>query len=138
MASNYLPKFYMDSYFYDIFRVGYAENIGAFLGMGNSLADEHRFLLFTVLVSLLLAALFIYVVCAKNLDTLSIVAITLLLSGGGSNVYDRIVNDGAVIDFLNIGFGNVRTGVFNVADVAIMTAGLLLILSNLKSRESNQ
>ena len=33
---------------------------------------------------------------------------------------------GAVVDFLNVGIGPLRTGVFNVADMAIMAgAGLL-------------
>ena len=34
---------------------------------------------------------------------------------------------GSVIDFLNIGIGPVRTGIFNVADVAIM-AGVSMVL----------
>ena len=32
---------------------------------------------------------------------------------------DRLIH-GSVVDFLNVGIGPVRTGVFNVADVAIM------------------
>jgi len=51
----------------------------------------------------------------------------LFLAGGASNLVDRIAM-GTVIDFLNIGFGPVRTGIFNVADVAIMAGiGLLLL-----------
>jgi signal peptidase II len=37
---------------------------------------------------------------------------------------------GTVIDFLNIGIGPVRTGIFNVADVAIMAGIGLLILEH--------
>ncbi|RPI54782.1 MAG: hypothetical protein EHM55_09825 [Acidobacteria bacterium] len=36
-----------------------------------------------------------------------------------SNWFDRVVR-GGVFDFINVGIGSVRTGVFNVADVAIM------------------
>ena len=50
----------------------------------------------------------------------------LFLAGGASNWVDRLVH-GRVVDFLNLGIGPLRTGVFNVADVAIM-AGLGLLL----------
>ena len=51
--------------------------------------------------------------------------VALLIAGGGSNWLDRITR-GSVIDFLNVGIGPVRTGVFNVADVAIVM-GVALI-----------
>ncbi len=43
----------------------------------------------------------------------------VFVAGGASNWIDRITR-GSVVDFLNVGVGPVRTGVFNVADVAIM------------------
>jgi hypothetical protein len=55
-------------------------------------------------------------------------AIVLLLAGGIGNLIDRMFHDGLVIDFLNVGIGPVRTGIFNVADMAIMAGfGLLLL-----------
>ena len=39
---------------------------------------------------------------------------------------DRLVHDGSVIDFLNLGLGPLRTGIFNIADVAI-TGGVVLL-----------
>jgi signal peptidase II len=33
-----------------------------------------------------------------------------------------------VIDFLNLGVGPLRTGIFNVADMVIMAGALLLVL----------
>jgi signal peptidase II len=35
---------------------------------------------------------------------------------------------GRVVDFLNVGLGPVRTGIFNVADMAIMAGVILLIV----------
>ena len=58
---------------------------------------------------------------------LSLIALSLVFSGGISNFYDRVFNNGAVIDFLNIGFGTFRTGIFNVADVAIMAGVFMLV-----------
>ena len=44
-----------------------------------------------------------------------------------ANWLDRVTL-GSVVDFLNVGVGPVRTGVFNVADVAIMLgAGVIVI-----------
>ena len=51
--------------------------------------------------------------------------LTLLIAGGLGNLIDRLVY-GYVTDFLNVGIGSLRTGIFNVADMAIMLGvGLL-------------
>jgi signal peptidase II len=57
----------------------------------------------------------------------------LLWAGGVANLGDRIAR-GSVIDFLNLGVGTLRTGIFNVADVAIMAGALLIALELLASR----
>jgi len=49
----------------------------------------------------------------------SMLGLTLFVAGGASNWMDRLVH-GSVVDFLNVGIGPLRTGIFNVADVAIM------------------
>lgn len=54
LASQHLSKTGMDSYFYDLLRLGYAENTGGFLGLGSGLSDEYRFAIFTVIVGLFL------------------------------------------------------------------------------------
>jgi len=64
--------------------------------------------------------------------------LSLFIGGGASNLIDRLVYKGAVIDFLNIGIGNLRTGVFNVADVAIVAGAGLMILSGLSAEDSRQ
>jgi signal peptidase II len=53
-------------------------------------------------------------------------SLSLILGGGISNLIDRLVRDHRVIDFMIVGFGWLKTGVFNVADVAI-TAGVGLL-----------
>ncbi len=44
------------------------------------------------------------------------------------NLVDRMLHDGRVIDFMNLGVGNFRIGIFNVADVCITTGVVLLIV----------
>ena len=58
------------------------------------------------------------------------VALGLLLGGAIGNFVDR-VRHGAVIDFVDMGIGDWRWYTFNVADAAISTAILLLILLSL-------
>jgi signal peptidase II len=55
--------------------------------------------------------------------------LALVAGGGISNLIDRLLYNGRVTDFLNVGIGGVRTGIFNVADMAIMAGALLLLLN---------
>jgi signal peptidase II len=56
----------------------------------------------------------------------------LVLSGGIGNLIDRIGNEGRVIDFMNLGIGSWRTGVFNVADIVILGGGIWLFAQVMK------
>jgi signal peptidase II len=66
--------------------------------------------------------------------TLSLLAGALFAGGGLSNWLDRLVHDGIVIDFVSIGIGRVRTGIFNVADLAVVIGLLLLIAARPRHR----
>jgi signal peptidase II len=52
--------------------------------------------------------------------------LSLVCAGGIGNLIDRF-SWGYVRDFLNVGLGPIRTGIFNVADAAMM-AGCFLVL----------
>jgi len=136
LASEHLPKFQMTSYLNDILRVGYTENSGVFLGLGSNLSEQARFWLFVVLVGAFLLALLVYLVSNSKQHITSVMALSLVFSGGISNFYDRVVNNGAVIDFLNIGIGSIRTGIFNVADIAIMLGVFILLFTQNKNQAS--
>jgi signal peptidase II len=75
----------------------------------------------------MLLALLAYALFVRAARATFIFALALVLAGGSSNLIDRFANDGYVVDFINLGVGPIRTGIFNVADVAI-TAGILLLL----------
>jgi signal peptidase II len=129
LASEYLPKGQMASYLNDILRIGYTENIGDFLGLGNTLSEGNRFLVLVVLVGTFLFSLLVYLIQNSKQNLSSLIAFSLIFSGGLSNFYDRVVNNGAVVDFLNIGIGTLRTGIFNVADIAIMFGVFMLFFA---------
>jgi signal peptidase II len=70
---------------------------------------------------------------SHRLGGLASTALALLVGGGASNWIDRLANEGRVVDFMILGIGSLRTGVFNVADVAIMVGAGLLIVATRKT-----
>lgn len=118
------------SYLGDTFRLTYAENSGAFLGLGSSLPEEVRIVLFVVMVGLFLTALTVWLLRRSgSLSSLALLASGLLLGGGIGNLIDRVAFDGRVTDFMNLGIGSLRTGIFNMADVWIMVGMALMVLA---------
>ena len=106
-----------------------AHNHGAFLSLGATLPEFWRLALFAVSVGILLLGLLAYVLLAKSIHAYVIVACALFFAGGISNLTDRLLYGGYVVDFINLGVGSLRTGIFNVADVFI-SAGVVVLLVN--------
>jgi len=111
------------SYFNDMFRWIFAENEGAFLGWGSDLTGIANILLLKVLPILLILGLFYMTLFSKELKKNQIIPFSLILGGGASNLIDRILY-GKVVDFMNVGIGELRTGIFNIADMVIL-AGII-------------
>jgi signal peptidase II len=110
----------------DLFRLQYAENKGAFLGLGSSLPDAAREAIFTGGAGLMLIFMLVWLLRARRMSPWNTLAVALFCGGGLGNLIDRIFRDGRVIDFLNVGIGGLRSGIFNVADMAI-TAGIIML-----------
>ncbi|MFT5197333.1 MAG: signal peptidase II, partial [Candidatus Promineifilaceae bacterium] len=88
--------------------------------LGATLPAWLRTLIFTGLVSLFLIYLLYFLLSDKKLSGRAVAFGSMMFAGGVGNLIDRIFYEGGVIDFLNVGIGNLRTGIFNVADMAIM------------------
>ena len=132
VAKGYLPRNEVLSFAHDTFRLQYAENKGAFLSIGDSLPEKARGLLFTIGLGAIVLGILGYLLFVPALPHATTVALSLIAGGGFSNLIDRMAYGGYVIDFLNIGLGGLRTGIFNIADVAIMVGVFSLILRSLK------
>ncbi len=108
-----------------MFRLEYAENPGAFLGLGGGMSADLRFWIFTVLVALFLvfaaATLF-----RLQSDRFQQLGLALLVGGGLGNLWDRLLYQ-RVVDFMNMGLGELRTGIFNFADFAIVVGICLMV-----------
>jgi signal peptidase II len=114
------------SFWSDTVRIQYAENQGGFLSLGADWPPAVRMAVFaiaTVVLMGLLAALAV----RQRWSGWPMAGVALYVAGGASNWIDRVLR-GGVIDFMNVGVGPLRTGVFNVADVAIMLGGVLLFV----------
>lgn len=121
----------------DLLRLQYSENHGAFLSLGASLPPAARFWLFTGAIGLALLGLLVYSLSQPGIGRAHSAAIALILGGGTGNLIDRIAFDGGVTDFLNIGIGALRTGIFNVADIAIMAGVGMLFYLAVKERQQH-
>ena len=106
-----------------------AENPGAFLSLGASFPAAVRGALLTCAVGLGLACLLAYLLGSSRLRRLSFLGLALILAGGTSNLVDRLARHGLVTDFMLIRAGPFHTGVFNVADLAIVAGALILALA---------
>jgi signal peptidase II len=109
----------------DTIRLQLAKNYGAFLSLGASIGEASQGMFMTVVVGLVLAALLAYLFVSKPENPVIGVAVALIVGGGVSNLIDRLRYGGYVVDFLNVGIGSLRTGIFNVADMAIMVGVVL-------------
>ena len=125
----------VQSFLADTIRLSYTENTGGFLSLGETLPESARTMLFTVATGALL--LWLAVVAWRSAWRRWTLPLSLFVAGGLSNWIDRVV-DGKVVDFLNVGLGGVRTGVFNVADIAITVGAVLLLFTESRASRSDR
>lgn len=124
------------SYLADTVRLAYAENAGGFLSLGASLPAGVRTGIFTVATGLALLGLTVVAVRQRHARWPTL-GLTLFVSGGLSNWIDRFIS-GSVVDFMIVGVGPLRTGIFNLADVAILLGAGLFLLGTLRGSDSRQ
>jgi signal peptidase II len=108
----------------DLVRLVNSHNSGALVGLFKDQA-----LLFG-LVSVGVVGLIAWYHGSSGRNALLSVALGLLLGGALGNMLDRL-RLGYVVDYVDIGIGDLRWYTFNVADAAISCAIVLLLLSAL-------
>jgi signal peptidase II len=122
------------SFLGDTIRLDYHENTGGFLSAGATWRPEVRAVVFQIANGAFLLGTLI-IAARRRWSRLAAAGLLLFLAGGISNLVDRVAM-GRVIDFLNVGIGPLRTGVFNVADVAIIAGVALLMLERWRRRKA--
>jgi signal peptidase II len=129
MASASLAGRATQSFLADTVRLTYTENAGGFLGLGADLPPEARTGAFILGSGIMLGAVVLFAFRRRR-SPWQTTGLALFVAGGGSNWVDRVFH-GSVVDFMNVGVGWLRTGIFNVADVAIMIGFAMLLLPEL-------
>lgn len=115
------------SYLGDLVRIEHAQNPGAFMSAGAALPALWRFWIFNIMVGGFLLALGSILFSRAPRTAPMVIGLALVLGGGLGNLIDRILY-GSVTDFLIVGYGALRTGIFNIADMGIVLGiGLILI-----------
>jgi signal peptidase II len=128
LAKAHLRDKPAQSYLHDTFRLEYVENTGAAMSMADDLSPGASFWLLSILPLVVLLGLFTYIIrYIREIRTARMIGLCLIFAGGIGNIMDRLVFDRHVTDFMNIGVRNLRTGIFNFADLWI-TAGVVSLL----------
>ncbi|MBL7664847.1 MAG: signal peptidase II [Bacteriovoracaceae bacterium] len=114
-----------------LFRLIYAENRGAWGSLGSSFSPEWRFILLIIVPILALLGFAWFVISNRKMKDIETLSYSLILGGGFGNLIDRIRYD-YVVDFMYIGYQNIGTNIFNVADVSIMIGVGFLAIQSVK------
>ena len=102
------------------------ENSGAFLSAGDSMSKTSKqiFLTLIPIIAMVLGLVYLFL---KPVSGNMLIGLCFVIGGGVGNLFDRVMY-GSVTDFLFVKVGIFETGIFNLADVSIMTGMLLIFL----------
>jgi signal peptidase II len=120
-----------------VVRFTLAYNPGAAFSM--SLGEYSRFIFGAFAVVALVVLWRLYRMTGRGVragDQLRVVALGLAFGGAAGNLIDRLRSPLGVVDFIDIGFGDVRFWTFNIADSAVTVGALALAWS--LSREERE
>jgi signal peptidase II len=110
----------------NIFILKYAENTGAFLSLGRDLNIYIKYFVLLI-IPIIICIIGLLYLMIKEKRMYRIIIGSCIIGGGIGNLCDRLFNQFTVIDFMNFGIGNVRTGILNVADISV-TFGVIILL----------
>lgn len=124
----------------DFLRFTYVKNPAVAFSLGRNLSADIQQYLFFILPLLVLVGITIYYFTSRELTIGQRWALAAIFGGGLSNLLDRMIRSGGVVDFIDVKFygifGLLRWPIFNVADSTVVIAGLFLIITLLKDELS--
>ena len=116
-------------------RLTYIHNPGAAFGIE---VGPHSRYIFLFLSLLALFALFAMYWVTPAQDRVRLAAIALICGGALGNLLDRVRSSQGVVDFLDVGFNDLRWPVFNIADIAVTGGAIFLALSLWREEQQNE
>ncbi|HEX6590078.1 MAG TPA: signal peptidase II [Longimicrobiales bacterium] len=110
----------------DYLRLTFIYNPGAAFGI--HVGEYSRVVFFTLSLVALIALVWMYWTTPHH-DRMRLSSIALICAGALGNLIDRVRSPRGVVDFLDVGIGDMRWPVFNVADMAVTIGAVLLAIS---------
>jgi signal peptidase II len=139
LAEHFLaPRYVPHRIIGDWVRFTLAYNPGAAFSMSLGEYSRYIFGAFAVVALVVLWRLYRMTgTGAREGDRLRIIALALAWGGAAGNLIDRFRSSHGVVDFIDIGYGNVRFWTFNLADSAV-TVGALILAWSLSREDHDQ
>jgi signal peptidase II len=123
IALNTLPPFQPQQVAGDALRLTLVRNQGAAFGLYLGEYSRYIFMVLTVGALVILWRLY---QSTRDGDLPRTLAIALVCAGALGNLIDRVRYHEGVVDFIDVGFRDMRWPTFNVADMAVSTGAFLL------------
>ncbi len=138
LATAFLKDEQPISFFGDLMVWTYIENKGAFLSMGANWPMEIKYAVLLV-IPVAVCLFGVYYCAMKEKNMVKAILLSTIIGGGLSNLFDRIVYNFSVIDFLNFGFGDsIRTGILNIADISVTFGVIILFIYEFKQNQTQK
>lgn len=113
-------------------RLTYIYNPGAAFGISVGPYSRQIFLFLSIIALFALVGMYWYTPAS---DRVRLMAISLICGGAIGNLIDRVRSESGVVDFIDVGVGDIRWPVFNIADMAVTTGAIVLALSLWKEEQ---
>ena len=130
------------SFFEDFLRIVHVRNKAIAFSIGNTLPEEFRAVVFSVLPLLVLVLLIIYILRTDDVSMPQRWFLAGIIGGGLGNLVDRFFRPTGVVDFIDVKFfgifGLERWPTFNIADSSIVVCGILLFISLFWKKNKSQ
>jgi|CeladaMinimDraft_18_1061708.scaffolds.fasta_scaffold00923_3 signal peptidase II len=110
----------------DYLRLTLLYNPGAAFGISLGEYSRAGFLVLTVVALIALVAMYM---TTPLRDRARLFALSLVVGGALGNLWNRIVSPRGVTDWIDVGLGDLRWPIFNLADIAITIGAVFLALS---------
>ncbi len=119
--------------FGEVVRLTLSYNQNAAFGLSLGIGSRWTFVLLAIIALAVLGGLYRSTPASERWQILSL---ALIAAGAVGNLIDRVRSDRGVVDFIDIGIGEIRWWTFNVADSAITIGAVVLALTLWTADES--
>lgn len=140
IAENVPINGFVCSFFGDLIQIVHVRNTAIAFSLGTSMPQTFKLILFSLIPLLVLIAIGYYLLKTDNLSKLQRWAVCGIVGGGIGNLIDRVFRPLGVVDFVDVKFfglfGLDRWPTFNVADIAIVVCGIVLMLTFIFPQEN--